>query len=383
MMVNCTGVLFAAILSDMGFRAGDLSIYYTIRQLLCAATIGITTRLFFQRNPRTILFITGSCCAISFWMIAFFSQVWQWYIAAVLIGFGMSCTTVVIPIVLGNWFHRFKGTVIGLTMAASGIAGALYSPISSEIIERFGWRQASVITGVIGFVMIAVGSLLFDLTPEKLGLTPYGQTSETEHGQEIVAIQQKAVPSWIFPVALFALLSVNSYTQVNNQIPTFAQAAGYSLSVGAILTSCSMVGNISGKLLTGMMTDRIGVYRSIQVILCLVLASQLLFLFGTHWVILLQIASLLYGLVYSLGTTVPALLFYDLYGRERYKGKVQISQSANYFVLSATSFIFPYIYDLTGSFPPVFAAGAGICAVSLLIIEGMRRYVKSNTLSAQ
>ena len=29
-LVNCTGVIFSAIIKDLGFRSGDLSIYYTI-----------------------------------------------------------------------------------------------------------------------------------------------------------------------------------------------------------------------------------------------------------------------------------------------------------------------------------------------------------------
>ena len=50
-MVNCTGVIFSAIIEDLGFRSGDLSIYYTIRAFLQAAACGITTKLFLNKNP--------------------------------------------------------------------------------------------------------------------------------------------------------------------------------------------------------------------------------------------------------------------------------------------------------------------------------------------
>lgn len=58
-LMNCTGILFAAVLSDTGFRAGDLSVYYTIRSLVSAATVNIACRLFFQKNARVVMAVLG------------------------------------------------------------------------------------------------------------------------------------------------------------------------------------------------------------------------------------------------------------------------------------------------------------------------------------
>ena len=377
-VVNCTGVLFAAIIKDLGFRAGDLSIYYTIRQLICAASIGLTAKLYFKRNSRIVMFLMGCCCAAAFYMMSVSTQVWHWYIAALFLGVGMSCTAMIVPIVLSNWFHSHKGLVVGLSMSASGVGGALYSPISSQLIQNFGWRTTAVITGTIGFIMVTLGSLGFYITPEKLGLKPYGEKAEAKAPEQAgKEAQDYQVPGWVFIAALFALLTVNSYTQLNNQIPTFARSIGYSLSVGAIFTSCSMIGNIFGKLLSGALTDRIGVYRAIQFNLIMTFLSMVLYLFGSNSQLIMQLASLLYGLIYSLGTTIPALLFLDLYGKEKYGSKVQVNQTISYFIMALTSFLFPYIYDLTGTFSPVFAAGAVICVVSFLLIEKLRRYSQS------
>ena len=375
-MINCTSVLFAAIIKDMGFKAGDLSIHYTIRQITCALSIAAVAKLFFTKNSRIVMFFMGVLSASAYFLMSVSTQVWHWYFAAVMLGIGMNCFTVVLPTALSNWFHSHKGLVVGLSMSASGVGGALYSPISSALITAYGWRTTAVITGVIGFVMVTLGSLFFHITPEKLGLKPYGEKAEVKSA-EGTAETKKNVPNWALVCALFALLSVNSYTQLNNQIPTFAQAIGYPLAVGALLTSGSMIGNIVGKLLSGALTDRYGVYRAIEFSLLMTFVSMLLFLFGSQYQVVMQIASVCYGLIYALGTTVPSLLFLDLYGKDHSRPKVQLSQTLSYFVMALTSFLFPFIFDMTGTFTPVFLGGAVLCAVGFVIMERLRVFSKN------
>lgn len=105
-LMNCTGILFAAILSETGFRAGDLSLYYTIRSLVSAATINTACWFFFHKNARVVLAVLGAAYCISVGMMSCFGQLWQWYIAAVFAGIGSGCVPVIIPIVLNNWFHE-------------------------------------------------------------------------------------------------------------------------------------------------------------------------------------------------------------------------------------------------------------------------------------
>ena len=73
-LMNCTGILFAAILSETGFRAGDLSLYYTIRSLVSAATINTACWFFFHKNARVVLAVLGATYCVSVGMMSCFSQ---------------------------------------------------------------------------------------------------------------------------------------------------------------------------------------------------------------------------------------------------------------------------------------------------------------------
>lgn len=152
-VVNPNGILFAAICKDLGLRAGDLSLYYMIRSLTAAFTVGITTKLVFQRRINLVMAFLGSLFALSVAAMACFNSLWQWYLAAVFSGIGMSWSPAVIPLIINNWFKKHNGSIIGITMASSGVVGILYSPMLSRFIEGFGWRQAALLCGGLSFAM--------------------------------------------------------------------------------------------------------------------------------------------------------------------------------------------------------------------------------------
>ncbi len=169
-MVNCTGVIFSAIIEDLGFRSGDLSIYYTIRAFLQAAACGVTTKLFLNKNPKLVMTGLATLGLAGYVGMYFYTDLWQWYLSGVLVGICMSCVLVVIPVVLNNWFAVKNGMVIGIAMAASGLAGAVFSPVLSSLIITMGWRKTAVFNGAVAFLLIAVPSLLLLVrTPEEMG----------------------------------------------------------------------------------------------------------------------------------------------------------------------------------------------------------------------
>lgn len=376
LLVNPAGVLLTAVRGERGFRAGDLSVYYTIRQLVMAASVGVTSRLFFSRSPRMVMGLLGLCGASSFVFMAGFDYLWQWYGAAVMAGIGISCCTVVIPVVLNNWFQSKRGLVVGISMSASGVVGACYSPICSWLVETTGWRSAAAVTGVLSFGMTLAGCLFMSASPQNMGMEPYGAAKEKIQSSAPLNRETGPVPKWVYAAALAAVIVPNTYTQFNNQIPVFLQAVGYSLGTGAVLTSISMTGNIMGKLVVGILSDRLGIFRAIRVLLIFFGVSQVFFFVGADVLPVLQIGAFLYGTVYAMGTTVPSQLFLALYGEQRYRSKVQSAQTVNFFAMAFAGILFPYIYDFTGSFMPVFALGAAVCVTALGFMVCLERACK-------
>lgn len=370
-IINCTGIVFSAVLEDCGFRAGDLSVYYTIRSLASAAAVGVTSRLFFRYGGKAVMAALGAILALSFGSMYFFDSLWQWYLSGAFAGIGMSCIMVIMPVVLNNWFKAHNGLIIGLAMSSSGIAGAVFSPLCSALVTALGWRMAAVVTACIGGALIIIPSLvLLSISPDGRSAQPAGRPAATVRA----AAGPSTVPGWVFPACLVALIGSGCLTQFNNQLPTFAMSAGYPLAVGAALTSLSMTGNVAGKLCMGALSDRIGVYRAIRGVLAAVGTVMVLFLLFKQFAPVLYLGSLVYGTVYAMATTMPSLLLLDLYGKEQYQGKVSSLQAVSGLVFAFASSGFPYLYDLTGSFDIVFVLGAALCAVAFVLTGRLQCY---------
>lgn len=365
---NCCGVLFAAIIKDMGFRAGDLSVYYLIRSLTTAFFMSVTTRLFFKYKSGIVLALLGCANAGCIGMMCLFTHLWQWYLAAIVGGIGASCVMVVVPIVLSNWFLSKSGLVIGITLSASGIAGALFSPICSRLIIAFGWRNTAVIMSLIGVVTIVLPALFLPFVAPKESCSP-SVTAASVSSRTTTAESAR-----LFLLALVAVVAPSSLVQLCNQLPTFSQGIGYSISVGAALTSMAMAGNVTGKLFMGILSDKIGIYRSVRLFLVGIAAAMSAFLFGKQSQIVLYIAAIAYGMVYSIYATAPPLLFKDLYGPEKSREKLTKTQAANSYASALLSVAIPYVYDLTGSYDLVFVLSIFICMISFLIFHYLQKY---------
>ncbi len=353
-MVNCTGVIFSAIIEDLGFRSGDLSIYYTIRAFLQAAACGITTKLFLNKNPKVIMTGLATLGLAGYVGMYFYTQLWQWYFSGVLVGICMSCVLVVIPVVLNNWFATKNGLVIGIAMAASGLAGAVFSPVLSSMIVSMGWRKTAVFNGAVAFLLIVVPTLLLLVrTPEEKGMKPYGwdqvKNSENTAGGPKTEKSYK-MPASMFAICAFSLIVAGIMTQFGNQLPMLAQSVGYTIQIGAMVTSCNMVGNVAGKLLIGVMADKIGIFPSVNLTSVVIAISTVMLLFSGANPVMMYAGALLLGLVYSMGTTVPPLVFMEVYGPDEYKVHLSRFQSYNSVVMALASSALPYIYDFTGSF---------------------------------
>lgn len=371
-LVNCTSIIFSAIIDDLGFRSGDLSIYYTIRFFAQAATVGITSKLFLEKKPKVVMTALAAIGSAAYIAMYFYSHIWQWYISGILVGICMSCVLVVIPVILNNWFKVKTGLIIGIAMAASGLSGAVFTPLISKIIVATGWRKASVITGIVAFFMIVIPTvLLLNITPEEIGMKPYGweYINDGVEAKSVNLGKSYNVPKSMLILTTSSLIIACVMTQFGNQLPIFASSLKYPISVGATVASCSMVGNVLGKLLTGALADKIGIFPAVNFNSILIAVSMIVLMFSGSSPFVMYTGSVLYGLVFSMATTVPPLVYMSVYGATGYSKHLSKFQSFNSINMAISSSLLPYLYDFTGSFKAPLMLGLALTIISLVMFN--------------
>ncbi len=372
---NTIGIFFSAIRTDLGFRAGDLSVYYMIKSFAAALTVSFSTRMFMRRGTgRKFMILLEVLAAGAFALMGTFTHLWQWYVIAAVAGFGQSNFLIVIPVVINNWFEKHRGLLVGLTVSISGVTGAVLSPILSAAITASGWRAVILVTGLVSLLVMLVPTLLFFYpTPEELGELPYGHGEAAEEAEQTGAQQETRAPAHAQGLILGSLLPAEILVCFAVQLPTFAASVGYDLNQAASMNSWLMIGNIIGKLIIGVLLDRIGVFRSAKTFLSVIGVSMLLYLTGQSSYQLLVLASFLYGAIYAISVNVQPALILEVYGPQTYQEKMSHIKSIMTIIMAFASIGFPYIYDFTGTFNLIFAMGIVFSLLSILMFGRLEK----------
>ncbi len=387
-LANTMGIFFSAIRSDLGFRAGDLSLYYMIKAFASAAVVSWTTQRFLMKgHARRIMIIDEIIGCVSFAVMGSFRFLWQWYLSAIVAGAALSTYFIGVPIVLNNWFHKRRGLFLGIAMSASGVIAAILSPVISKLITSIGWRSAVWIVGLVCLAAMLVPTILwFHFSPEEIGETAYGAEENEPSAAASDASAKQPVhynnPKSLFILTILAVMLPEMLLTFASQIPTFATGIGYTLAAASVLNSFLMVGNIGGKLISGAAIDRIGVYRTGIVFSAIAGLSLILFLIGQSSYAVLLTAAICYGFLYAISVNIEPMLLMDLYGPDDYQMTMSRLKRVTYIITALASAGFPYVYDFTGSFNPVFVFGAIACALSVILFLRLCTYRKTRSDSS-
>lgn len=73
------------------------------------------------------------------------------------IGFGFIYVPAVITV--GFYFERWRALATGIGVCGSGIGTFLFAPLSSYLIEQYGWREALLYQSAIVLSCAAFGAL--------------------------------------------------------------------------------------------------------------------------------------------------------------------------------------------------------------------------------
>lgn len=359
-LVNCSGVLFAQIRLDTGIRMTEISAYNTLKSVTGALLSAGITGLFFRKNQKYALLINQALMCLGYLMMTVQPGGAIWYFAAAVAGVSGCLGVVAVPSILSRIFPKNSGTPTGIAMAFSGIGGAVFNPLCARLITAAGWRWTVGILCVTDLLFTAAGVLLL------FGKTKAKQPSDAPKS----AGKQRPGGGhfdWKHCVLVTMVLVGGSMGfQLATNLSIFAQSIGYSLQVGATLTTMLMLGNVAGKFIYGFLCDRIGVWKTTAGGLLCVISGTLLFLLLGQNLLLLYFAALLFGSIYALSTISVSRCCMAAYGKENYTRYIGIHNGINQAVMAAASMATGVIVDASGSFRLILLATVAGAALSLL-----------------
>ena len=361
MIANTAGLFFGPISEDMNIGRGTAGMTITVANLLFPLG-GIVFSNVLKGNrvkiyiiPGAVLFAGGTA------LLALAPNIYVMFLLNGIRGFGAGFAgSVLITVIINQWFYKSNGLFTGMTMASSGITGAVASLILGKVIQHSSWRTAYAVSAIMILALYLPAILIpMTLKPDGKKYRPYGapirddaegntNTADDAAVQPAVTASsgKKIAAALFIPVLIYATI-----TSVSGAYPQHFPGMAESISVhlGVLMTSIVLIANSVGKLTLGLIADHIGVKKTLLLFLALMFGATLILLFLPYYGFYV-FAAAPFGVVYALATVGISLLTKDIFGIENYTRvypKVTF-YSGIAFALNVS--LIGYSYDFTGSY---------------------------------
>jgi len=302
---------------EFGWTRAQTSWVITIGMVMIASWYVIAGAIHDRRGPRVVAAIGGILFSLGL-LLASFTQslVWLYVTAGFIAGTGSGFGYVVPTSVGSKWFPDKRGLVVGLMVGGYGAGSGIFGPIASSLIEQVGWRGTFQIFAALFLAMTMVATALLRNPPAGYrpdGWDPSKGRAPSRAGGDVMAADMVRTQTfWALWIAY--CLGTTAGTMVISQLVPFARAAGHSAAVAAFALTVGAIGNASGRVLSGWMSDHTGRLNTLRVMLFVsACAMPLLFLLRENVVLFYALLALVY---YCYGTqlSVYASTSADFYG---------------------------------------------------------------------
>ncbi len=361
------GVFFEPLLAEFGWTRTLISGAYSVAMLVAGLMAIIAGKLTDQLGSKIVSTACGILLGLGFLLLSQINAAWQFYLLyGIPIAVGISGCWVPMTSTVARWFVRRRGLMTGIVVSGVGFGTVIIAPLASWVIATYGWRPAYITIGIITLVVIVGAAQFIRRDPRQIGQLPYG---ENEAKQENLVPEardfsyREAIHTRQFWMAAAIYFSYGfSLHTVTVHIIPHAIGLGISAASAANILAAFGAISISGRLIMGSASDRIGIKYSLVFVLGLMLVA-LLWLQLARELWMLYLFSVVFGFAYGGLSCLQSLTAAKLFGLSSL-GVIVGTLSFSFTSGGAVGTVLAgYIFDVTGSYSLAFL----ICAIIALI----------------
>lgn len=371
------GVLYAwsviakQLTAQWGWSASDASLPYAVACGVFAVVMVFAGRAQDKVGPRIVAALGGAMTGLGMILASFATQDSLWLMV---IGFGVLAGT---GIGLGyasatppavKWFPPAKkGLITGLVVSGFGLASVYIAPLTNSLLASMGINKTFMILG-IAFFVVSVLLAQFLVNPPA-GYVPAGMPASTasksastkKHDydwHEMVKTPQFYLLWLMYAFASFAgLMIIGHMAKI---------AAANNINVGFILVAVLAIGNASGRIIAGIVSDKLG--RTKTMLLVFLSQAAIMLLFNTFTTMTLMIiGAAAVGFNYGANLSLFPSATFDFFGTKN--GGVNYGLVFTAWGVGGVfgSMVAGKIVDYTGSYSMAFIVAAVLLVVAAIL----------------
>jgi len=376
--INLTlGVLYSwsiiskNLVSVWGWSNSAASLPYTVAIIVFAIALLVAGRLQDKMGPKRfvmagVVLVGLGLLASSFSTTPTMMVLSYGVLVGTGIGFGYSCVT---PAVMKWWHRDKKGMVTGIVVGGFGVASVYVAPATSALIGALGLSMTFRVLGIFVLLTGLPLSLLITNPPE--GYVPAAPAARKE------AVEKPKVKPWNYDWKemlktrhffilwiMFALASSAGLLIIGSISLIAVEQAGFN--AGFLLVGLLAIFNASGRIGGGMLSDKIGRIRTLQLMVILQGINMLLFSFYST-ALLVAVGTAAAGVAYGALLSIFPSMTSDYYGMKNFGLNYGVLYTAWGIAGAIGPVIAAAVRDTTGSFDMAYMISAGLLGLTLAL----------------
>jgi MFS transporter, OFA family, oxalate/formate antiporter len=312
-------VFVAPLEKEFGWKRADTSTVFTIAVVVFALTFIVAGRLQDKLGPFFVSLTGAILVSLGFFLCSYTSSLTYLFICFGVIGglgngFGYATP---IP-VMAKWFPDKRGLAVGLAVGGYGAGSAIFGPLSaSYLIPAFGWRTTFQVLGAIFLVMTVIGAFLLKNPPagyKPAGWSPATSSKAAASTYDFSPSEMLRTPTFYFMWIAYAFGCAAGLMVISQLVP-FAKSVGIpSITLASLGLVVGAVGNASGRILSGWMSDHLGRINVLRLMIGIsMVAMPILYQVGGNVVALFVMLFIVYW-CYGTQLSVNAATAADFWG---------------------------------------------------------------------
>ncbi len=364
-------VFVAPLEKEFGWKRADTSLVFTWAVVVFALAFIVAGRLQDRLGPFKVS-LTGCILLTAGFVLCMWTSSLTYLIVCfgILVGIGNGFGYATPIPVMAKWFPDKRGLAVGLAVAGYGGGSAIFGPLANLwLIPAYGWRGTFVILGAVFFVMTLIGSFLLKNPPAGYrppGWAPAAASKTAATTYEFTPGEMWRTPTaWLMWIA-YALGTSAGLMVISQLVPFAVSMKIPSAALAAITLVIGAVGNASGRIFSGWMSDALGRLNVLRLMIGIsAIAMPALYLTG-HSVELLYVMVFVVYWCYGTQLSVNASTTSDFWGTKN----AGINYGLLFTAWGVAGIIGPRIggalFDKYKSYEMAFYTAAGLAVVALL-----------------
>lgn len=264
-----------------------------------------------------------------------------------------------------GWFDRHRSLAVSLVSLGAGVAPMVMTPLATVLIEQIGWRSAMAATAVVATALIFPLGLLVRRPPAPIDeeTSQNAPGSASNEGRSIVEVMRR--PQFIVLAAVFFLCCAAHSGPIFHTV-SYAMLCGASAIAAASIYSVEGVAGLFGRLIFGVLADRLGVKR-------VIVAGLLLQAAGIYTYIYIGELTQFYMLAMVLGLAYGGVMpLYAVLARDYFSARVMGTVLGGITMTSSIGMAFGpvgggWLFDTFGDYHWLYVSSAGIGIAAALV----------------